>query len=42
MLVMNFGSSDWLRADPPNFYKDPTEDELEMYTTLEELEKGKH
>jgi hypothetical protein len=35
-------SSDWLRADPPNFYKDPTEDELEMYTTLEELEKGKH
>ncbi|KAK9902314.1 hypothetical protein M0R45_001735 [Rubus argutus] len=32
-------SSDWLRADPPSFYDDPTEDELEMYTAMEELEK---
>ncbi|XP_024190643.2 zinc finger BED domain-containing protein RICESLEEPER 3-like [Rosa chinensis] len=32
-------TSDWLKSYPPNFYKDPTEDDLEMYHTLEELER---
>ncbi|XP_024189981.1 zinc finger BED domain-containing protein RICESLEEPER 1-like [Rosa chinensis] len=34
-------TSDWLKYDPPNFYKDPAKDDLEMHHTLEELESGK-
>jgi hypothetical protein len=33
-------TSDWLRAEQPNFYKEPTQDELEMYQALEEIERG--
>lgn len=38
-LVCN---SYWLRIDPPNFYKDSTEDKFDMYPALEELEKGNY
>ena len=33
-------TSDWLRADTPSLYKDPTEEDLKFYYELEELEKG--
>ncbi|KAK9910986.1 hypothetical protein M0R45_034916 [Rubus argutus] len=32
-------TSDWLRAEQPNFYKEPTVEELELYQEIEELEK---
>lgn len=32
-------TNDWLRAEQPNFYKDPTTEELELYQALEELER---
>ncbi|XP_050379504.1 zinc finger BED domain-containing protein RICESLEEPER 3-like [Argentina anserina] len=32
-------TSDWLRADPPNLYRDPTEEDLKFYYELEELER---
>ena len=31
-------TSDWLRAEEFNFYKEPTDDELQFYEELEELE----
>jgi hypothetical protein len=34
-------TSDWLRAEQPNFYKEPTKEELELYQSCEELERGK-
>ena len=33
-------SSDWLNATQPNFYREPTKVELELYQELEELERG--
>jgi hypothetical protein len=33
-------TSDWLRAEQPYFYKEPTVEELELYQEIEELEKG--
>jgi hypothetical protein len=33
-------TSDWLRAEQPNFYREPTKEELELYQSCEELEKG--
>ncbi|KAK9924582.1 hypothetical protein M0R45_032946 [Rubus argutus] len=32
-------TNDWLRAEQPNFYKEPTTEELELYQALEELER---
>ncbi|PRQ44408.1 putative HAT dimerization domain, ribonuclease H-like domain-containing protein [Rosa chinensis] len=32
-------TSDWLRAEQPNFYSEPTKDELTLYSDLEELQK---
>ena len=31
-------TSDWLRADEFNFYKEPTDDDLQFYKELEESE----
>ncbi|KAL6128872.1 hypothetical protein ACLB2K_072225 [Fragaria x ananassa] len=33
-------TSDWLKSDPPNLYKDPSEDELDIYAELEEIERS--
>ncbi|KAK9938083.1 hypothetical protein M0R45_014842 [Rubus argutus] len=32
-------TSDWPRAEQPNFYREPTNEELELYQTCEELER---
>lgn len=32
-------TSDWLKGEDVNLYKEPTEEELEFYTTIEEMEK---
>ncbi|KAL6509957.1 hypothetical protein OROMI_034988 [Orobanche minor] len=32
-------TNDWLRGEPFDFYKDPTEDELELYYFVEQIEK---
>ncbi|KAL6191423.1 hypothetical protein ACLB2K_037814 [Fragaria x ananassa] len=32
-------TSDWLKCDQPNLYKDPSEDELAIYAELEEIER---
>ncbi|KAL6208968.1 hypothetical protein ACLB2K_019911 [Fragaria x ananassa] len=32
-------TSDWLKSDPPNLYKDPSDDEVAIYAELEEIEK---
>ncbi|KAL3614231.1 hypothetical protein CASFOL_042305 [Castilleja foliolosa] len=32
-------TNDWLRADEFSFYKDPTDDDLELYKEIEEIEK---
>ena len=34
-------TSDWLRADEVNFYKEPTEDMLQFYKEMEEVETSK-
>ncbi|VVA32228.1 PREDICTED: zinc finger [Prunus dulcis] len=34
-------TNDWLRSEGFDFNKESTEDELELYLTLEKLEKGK-
>lgn len=31
--------SDWLSTDQPNFYKEPTKEELELYQSCEELKR---
>jgi len=33
-------TNDWLRGEGFDFNKEPTEDDLELYLTLENLEKG--
>nr|XP_011468399.1 PREDICTED: uncharacterized protein LOC101308699 [Fragaria vesca subsp. vesca] len=33
-------TSDWLKSDPPNLYKDPSEDELAIFVELEEIERA--
>ncbi|KAL8493872.1 hypothetical protein ACS0TY_024874 [Phlomoides rotata] len=35
-------TSDWLKVDEMNFYKDPTDDDLELYKEIEEIEKAKN
>lgn len=33
-------ASDWLRAEEFSFWKDPTDDDLELYNEIEEIEKA--
>ena len=35
-------TSDQLKCDQPNLYKDPSEDELAIYAELEEIERGNY
>ncbi|KAL8463381.1 hypothetical protein ACS0TY_034155 [Phlomoides rotata] len=39
-LIRILCTSDWLKAEEMNFYKETTDDDLELYKEIEEMEKG--